>query len=394
MTQIFFMLTTLIIFLVVLSVLVLVHELGHFLTARKFGIRGEEFGLGFPPRFLGVYKDNNGKWKFVHGSKEIDPATYPGTIYSLNYFPLGGFVKIKGENGENGDADSFANKPIWQRAIVLSAGVSMNLVLAAVLFSICLMIGTVQSLENIDPSATVTDRRLSIVEVQKNSPAEKSGIKAGDALLSINKQAFDNYGDLKKFTNSNAGKVLTYEVRRGTAIQEFELTPGVNPDNKDEAIAGIGVAEIGKVKYPWYMAPWQGIKQTAFATWAILLAFGGLIKGIFIGQGVSADVAGPVGIAALTGQVARMGFVYLMQFTALLSINLAIINILPIPALDGGRLLFIAIEKLKGRPVKHELETITHTIGMALLMLLIIVVTFKDILKFSDKFVALWHMVF
>lgn len=388
------MFTTLIIFLVVLSVLVLVHELGHFLTARKFGIRGEEFGLGFPPRFLGVYKDNNGKWQFVHGAKEIDPASYPGTIYSLNYFPLGGFVKIKGENGENTDTDSFANKPIWQRAVVLSAGVSMNLVLAAVLFSICLMLGTSQSLENVDPSASVSGRHLSIVEVQQNSPAEKSGIKAGDTLLSINKVSFENYTDLKSYTNKNAGKALTYAIKRGTDIKEFKLTPQVNPANKNEAIAGIGVAEIGTVKYSWYEAPWQGIKQTAFATWAILMAFGGLIKGIFMGQGVSADVAGPVGIAALTGQVARMGFIYLMQFTALLSINLAIINFLPLPALDGGRVLFLAIEKLKGRPVKHELESVIHTIGFALLMLLVVVVTFRDIFKFSDKFVALWHMIF
>ncbi|MEI8361158.1 MAG: RIP metalloprotease RseP [bacterium] len=388
------MFVTLLIFLAVLSVLVLVHELGHFLTARRFGIRGEEFGLGFPPRFLGLYKDFEGKWKVVHGNKPIDPSTYPTTIYSLNYFPLGGFVKIKGENGENVDKDSFVNKPIWQRAVVLSAGVSMNLVLAAFLFTVCFMVGTAQSLENVDPSATITERHLSIIEVQKDSPAEKSGIKAGDTLLTIDKHEFVDYEGLKGYTNKNANKELTYVVKRGNEIKDFKITPRASANNKNEVVAGIGVAEIGIVKYSWYEAPWQGIKQTAFATWAILLAFGGMIKGIFMGHGVSADVAGPVGIAALTGQVARMGFVYLMQFTALLSINLAIINFLPLPALDGGRVLFLGIEKIKGRPVKTEIETIIHTIGFALLMLLVIVVTFKDIFKFSDKFVAIWQRFF
>ena len=145
------------------------------------------------------------------------------------------------------------------------------------------------------------------------------------------------------------------------------------------------------VKYPWHLAIAEGIKTTIVLTWLIMVAFYELIKGLFVGQGVSADLAGPVGIAVITGQVARMGFVYILQFTALLSINLAIINFLPIPALDGGRVLFLIIEKFKGSPVKKEIETAIHNIGFSLLMLLVLIVTFRDVARFGDKFKALWE---
>lgn len=157
---------------------------------------------------------------------------------------------------------------------------------------------------------------------------------------------------------------------------------------------GVAISEVGMVKYPWYYAIWEGFKTTFMMVWAILVAFYELFKGLILGHGVSADVAGPVGIAVLTGQVARMGVIYIMQFTAMLSINLAIINFLPLPALDGGRVLFLIIEKIKGRPVKRELEAAIHNIGFMLLMVLVLLITFRDVMKFGDKFRMLFDRIF
>jgi regulator of sigma E protease len=387
------MILTIVAFVLVLSVLVFVHELGHFGTARYFGIKSEEFGLGFPPRFLGYYKNLEGKWKMVRGSKQVEDAS--DTIYSLNYVPLGGFVKIKGEDAVDGapiDPDSFIAKPIWQRSIVISAGVTMNMILAAVLLSIGLMFGIPQALDGLSDRAIVTDRKVVVAEAVGGSPAEKAGIKVGDIIESADGQAINNFQELQKFNEDHVGKAAIYLVKRGDQELGYGITPEIRSETGKGGI-GIAAVETGLVSYPWYWAPWEGLKQTYALTVAILKAFGHMFYGIFTGQGVSADVAGPVGIAALTGQVARMGIIYLLQFTALLSINLAIINFLPIPALDGGRLLFMIIEKIKGRPVKRELETAIHNIGFVLLMVMVVFVTYKDLAKYAYKFVDLWHWV-
>src|SRR3990167_5757370 len=178
------MLLTIIVFIIVLSILVFAHELGHFLTARRFGVRAEEFGWGFPPRAFGIYKNHHGKWKSVWGGGEINDC--PDTVYSINWLPLGGFVKIKGENGpsassglaEDEEADSFAGKPIWQRAIMLSAGGAMNIFLAMALIMIGFLVGLPQSLDNsLDARAQISDRKIQIVQVTKNTPAEAAGLK-------------------------------------------------------------------------------------------------------------------------------------------------------------------------------------------------------------------------
>ncbi|KKQ61456.1 MAG: Membrane-associated zinc metalloprotease [Parcubacteria group bacterium GW2011_GWE2_38_18] len=370
------MLTTLI-FLIVLSVLVFVHELGHFFTARKFGIKAEEFGIGFPPRAYGIYKSISGKWKRVRGSKTVEDAA--DTIYSINWLPLGGFVKIKGEDGENVDPDSFASKKIWQRAIVLSAGVFMNIVLAAVLISIGLMIGSPQALDGLGKGAIVKDQQIQVVQVAENSPAKQAGIIAGDLILSIEDKKFATYQEIQNFVDENKGKVLNYKIKRNNEELNFKIQPEIREETGKGGV-GVVLVESGTVRYPWYAAIWQGIKQTVLLTWAILVAFYELFRNLFMGQSVGADVAGPIGIAKLTGQVARLGVMHLIQFTALLSINLAIINFLPIPALDGGRILFLIIEKIKGKPVKKELEAIIHNVFFLLLMALILVITFKDVL--------------
>ena len=387
------MLLTIITFFIVLSVLVLAHEFGHFMMARKFGVKAEEFGLGFPPRAFGVYKNNQGQWKFIRGAKEISDC--PGTIYSINWLPLGGFVKIKGENGEGqNEADSFAGKKIWQRVFMLSAGVVMNIVLAAVLISAGFMIGLPQALDGeLSARAHVSDKKIQIVQVMENTPAESAGLLIGDTILSIDNNNFSKYQELQDYVASNVGNKLIYKIKRGQDITETSIIPALMPEINRGGI-GIAITETGIVSYPWYLAIFEGIKTTFILTWAIIVAFYELIKGLIFGQGVTADLSGPVGIATLTGQVARMGLVYLLQFTALLSINLAVINFLPFPALDGGRILFLIIEKIKRSPVKAEVEGAIHNIGFALLMLLILIVTFRDIAKFGYVFQNFFEKIF
>jgi len=366
---------------------VFAHELGHFLVARKFGVRAEEFGIGFPPRLFGFYKSESGKWKKVVGGKQVDDAA--DTIYSVNWFPLGGFVKL-GEDEEGGDdPNHFANKKIWQRAAMISAGVAMNIVLAAVLIIAGFVMGFPQALDNVGSGARITDKKIQIVEIMPDSPAAAAGLKAGDTIIDIDGRRFNNYKDLQEFVGARAGEELSYNIGRGGKEMKKNIVPVIMEETGTAGI-GVGIIETGIVKYPFFTAVWEGIKATVILTWTIIIAFYSLIKGIVAGNGVSADIAGPVGIAAMTGQVARMGAVYVLQFAALLSINLAIINFLPFPALDGGRIVFLLVEKIKGSPVKKEVEAAIHNIGFALLMLLILVITFKDVAKFGHWFKAIW----
>ena len=381
---------TLITFLIVLSILVFVHELGHFLAARYFSVKAEEFGFGFPPRAIGFYKDFNGKWKKVRGNKEVRDAA--DTIWSLNWIPLGGFVKIKGEDGGNNDPDSFSTKKAWQRAIILLAGVTMNILLAAVLFSFGFMIGLPQNLDNdFNPRAQITDKQIQVIQVLPNSPAQKAGVQIGDIIKSINNIEFYNFNDLQRYVREHINEELEYKIIRGDKEIQLKIKPQILSETEKGGI-GVAIAEVGLVRYPFYIAFWEGIKSAIFLTWAIILAFYELLKNLIMGNGLNAEVAGPVGIAALTGQMARMGISYLIQFTALLSINLAIINAFPFPALDGGRLLFLVVEKIKGSPVKRELENTIHYIGFALLMLLVVVVTFKDVRHYVN-FYNLWQNI-
>lgn len=393
------MLLTIIIFILVLSILVFVHELGHFAVAKKFKVKVEEFGIGFSPRIFGwqIWREPETaikKWRIIRGNREIIEEDQKfGTVYSLNWLPLGGFVKIKGQDGEEQeDADSFASHSIWQRFLILSAGVAMNGVLAMILIIIGFMIGMPQTTGDVGPSAQISEHKIQIVKVFKDSPASKAELKVGDVIMGIDNQQFNNYSGLQKYVAEHSGQKLNYKIKRGSAEIISQITPEIRQETGKGGV-GVAISETGIVKYPWHIAIWQGIKTTFILIWAILVAFFELFKGLILGHGLSAEMAGPVGIAALTGEVARMGFVYLMQFIALLSINLAILNFLPFPALDGGRILFLIIEKIKGSPVKKELENIAHSIGFLLLMLLVVVVTCKDISRFGNVFKTIWEKI-
>lgn len=354
---------TFIIFIAVLALLVLVHEAGHFFVARRAGVRVDEFGFGFPPRLFKV-------------------GTKAGTVYSINIIPLGGFVKIKGEEGQDKeDVDSFAHKKPWVRSLILSAGVFMNVALAAVLLSVGFMIGIPAVIgDDLPTGARITNQEVGVIEVLPDSPAAKAGIQGGDAIARVNDELVANQEDaFTKISSAAAQGVVRIEVKRGKEIKTFALEPIVIPEVGRPAI-GVGLVDMGLVHLPWYRAIPEGIIATGMFLWDILRSFGALVAGAFRGAPIADQLSGPVGIAVMTGQAARLGISYLLQTTALLSLNLALVNALPIPALDGGRLLFVAIEKLRrGKAVSKNAERWMHTIGLALLLLLVIAVTAKDI---------------
>jgi len=379
------MFTTIIIFIIILSILVFAHELGHFWTAKKLGLMPKEFGFGFPPRIGGFYKTKQGKWRWKWGGGKVDDMT--GTIYSMNWLPLGGFVNL-GEDDDLGgdekvknDPKHFKNQKPWKRGIILTAGVLMNLILAAVFFSIGYMIGLPKVIDEVSPGARVSGKNIQIIQVLDNTPAKDAGLQMGDIISSVDDQVFEDYEELSVLAASSVDKELNYKVKRGDEELNLIIIPEPIFENDNIPGIGIAIAETGLVSYPWYQAIWEGIKTTIFLTWYIIVAFAILIKNLVMGQGAGVEIAGPVGIANMTGQMAQLGFVYILQFAAILSINLAIINYLPFPALDGGRVLFLIIEKLRGRPVSEKLETFMHNLGFILLMLVVIAVTFRDIMK-------------
>ncbi|MDP1833711.1 MAG: RIP metalloprotease RseP [Candidatus Moranbacteria bacterium] len=370
---------TIILFIAILGVLIFVHELGHFVTARRNGVKADEFGFGFPPRMAGFVRDEaTGKFKFVWGNKDIESKH---TVYSINWIPLGGFVKIKGEDGSGvAEPDSFAAKKAWPRIKILAAGVVMNLVFAWFAISLSLMIGAPEAIDY-NAGTDVPGSKIQISQIMPGSPAERAGLKIGDEIVrsSDGHVIFGNISDFQNFNKDNRNKEVAFNIKRG---DETILIKAVPEEKDGQGVIGVSLVQTVVVKYPVYQAVWKGAIAVYDLTILILVSLGVILAGIFTGHGVGADVSGPIGIAILTKQVAALGFVHILQFAAMLSINLAIINALPIPALDGGRILFILIEKIKGSPISQKAEQSMHTVGFMLLILLMIAVTLRDVFKF------------
>ncbi len=384
-------------FLIVLAVLVISHEFGHFIAARKTGMKVEEFGFGFPPRIFGLQfkKDGSKKWRLVKGNRDLNESdTEYDTVYSFNWLPLGGFVKIKGENGEDkNDPQSFASKKPWQKAVVLSGGVVMNVVLAAVLLIAGYMIGLPQNLDNMADVSNIKDRRIEILQVLPGKPAQLAGIQDGDVVLQIDALQNPRLKQLQDYIDQHKNQEVLLKFGRGQETIEKKITPVVYSDTGRGGL-GIAIAEIGTVHYPFFSAIWEGIKATGWYLKEIVVAFYLLITGLFAGHGAGDAVSGPVGVAVMTGKVARLGLIYLIQFMAMLSLNLAVFNILPIPALDGGRLLFVLISKIRRKEVSQKLEGMFHMVGFALLMLLVVAVTVRDVSNFRGVIGAFFHRFF
>jgi len=363
---------TFILVILIISLLILVHEWGHFYSARKLGVKVEEFGFGFPPKLFSFTKK--------------------GVRYSLNLLPLGGFVKIKGEDGsKREDLDSFASKSFSQRAWILSAGVIMNVFLCVVLLALGFSLGIPQVLSDLPEYASVRDRKIQVVDIFPDSPAAQAGLALGDVIVgsgerqgdgSINTTVLDATESLQAFLAEHVDTEVLLLVKHPSesAPTFISVTPQFRPDIGRGGI-GIALVETGLVSYPWYRSPFKAVEATATLTKQIFVAFGGLLSDLVVRQEVSVDVAGPVGIAVLTGEVVDQGAIYVLYFIAVLSLNLAILNFIPFPALDGGRFLFLVIEKLRRKPVDQRIEGVIHMVGFGLLLLLVLLVTIRDIIQ-------------
>ncbi|OGI25384.1 MAG: RIP metalloprotease RseP [Candidatus Moranbacteria bacterium RBG_13_45_13] len=296
-------------------------------------------------------------------------------------------MKITGEDGEEkSNPKSFAAKSPFARIRILAAGVAMNFLLAAALFSAGFYFGVPQLAEEAG-GGSVRNEKIQIVEVGKNTPAEAMGLRMGDEILGAigsdgNFTKFSSVETVQDFAKENKGGQITLDIKRGKEELKLSGTPRTDFPEGDGPL-GIALAKTVEVSYPWHQAIWLGVQYTFSLTITFVSFLFALIWRLIAGQPAGIDVSGPVGIAVLTGQVVQLGFSYLIRFTAMLSVNLAIINILPIPALDGGRILFILIEKLKGSPVSQKFEQRAHNFGFALLITLMVFVTFRDFARFD-----------
>ncbi len=363
---------SILIFIIILLVLVLVHEFGHFFTAKSFGIRVDEFGFGFPPKLFGFKKGE--------------------TEYTFNALPLGGFVRIFGESPDeenmNGpDADrSFVNKPKWKQALVLFAGIFSNFLLAWILFSICFMSGFPTSVGSEPNGSQLSDVHLVVLSVLPKSPAETAGLKIGDKILNItsgkNSTSYVSPETIQSFVVSSAGKEIDIGYTRGqnSEINLAKILPVENKtDNKPEI--GISMDMIGNVKLPFLNAFFEGMRFTLSMTKNTAVGLYTLIAQSIHGKANLSEVSGPVGLVGIVGDAYKFGFVYLLSFTALISINLAIINVIPFPALDGGRIFFLLIEKIKGSRMNPKVANTLNMIGFYLLIFLMLVITYHDVVK-------------
>lgn len=358
---------TAIIFIIVIGVLVLVHEFGHFVFAKKAGMKVEEFGFGFPPRMIG--------WKKGE------------TIYSINWIPFGGFVKITGEDGEVRGPGTFSSASFGQRMMVIVAGVMMNFILAALLLVIVNFFGLRIGLPD-GNTIHARDVKVQVISVSKNSPAEKAGFQPLDAIVGYRENGsevmVEDTESVQKAVASHAGHELVLEIERGSTQIELPVTPRLNPPEGEGAL-GVSLALTGVVNYPWYESIWRGVSDAGILAINTIQGYYLLLKTLFVHGKLLADVSGPVGIATLTGQAARVGINYLLQFVAMISLNLAVLNIIPFPALDGGRALILIIEKVKGSPVRKNVEGWINMSGFYLLIALMLYITYKDIAKFFIK---------
>ena len=364
---------SIIIFIIILSALIIVHELGHFLVAKKFDIRVDEFGLGFPPRVTKLF-------------------TWKGTPFTLNWLPFGGFVKIFGENPTESSqlggsaskyleaeppSESFQSKNRGIQASVLVAGVTGNFLFAWFLISLGFIVG-LPAPANF--SLPVENARTVITAVLPATPAATAGLKSGDVILSLSR------GEIHSLLTPEAASLfiaesrepVTFTVERGKKISEKVVIPAENII-ADRLAVGVSMDVIGIVKLPLHKALWYGLKTTSELTLLTGRAIGAFIGQGLLGRANLSGITGPIGIVGMVGDVRELGLTYLLTFTALLSINLTIINLLPFPALDGGRLLFVGIEGVTRRSIPPRIFNVLNTASFALLILLMLLITVQDV---------------
>jgi len=338
------MIFSIIIVLFSLIGLMVLHEFGHFVIAKKCGVKVEEFGIGYPPRLFG---------------KKIGE-----TIYSINLLPFGAFVRMPGEIEHLEDSRSFFKKPVWQRILIVVGGVVSFWIISFLIFSLV-------------PSG------VAISGIQENSPAFVAGLKVGDIVEKITVGNSDYYvfkiSDAQKIINDNKGREININIQRGKERLGISVIPRVSPPPGEGALGiglGYGAAERN---YPLYEAPVKGLLRTYEFTLEIPIGWGTAISNVIKGQPTGVQVMGPVGIFSLFSEVLKGGTALFFLFLALISLYMAVFNILPIPALDGGKLLFLGIEAIRRKPVSQKVEQNVTAFFFGLLILLMIFVTIKDV---------------
>ena len=345
------MFITIISFLFVFTIITLVHEFGHLVFAKRAGIAVPEFGVGFGPNIFSFTKNN--------------------TTYKINLLPILGYVKIAGldaddEQEKNIPADQkYCNKRVSQKFVPSFTGAVINLILGFMVFSLVFMIAGVP-----------TGISKEISAISPGNEAAKVGLQAGDELIAINGRKYAKAEDLVKHIHQSAGKKLRLTIERDGSKKHITAVPQLNKKMKIGLI-GFSLRAVYKKVAPW-TAVWYGLKETG----ALIVMILTLVGKLFIGRLSLFDLAGPVGIAQITGQYARHGFLSLMSFLAFFSINVGILNLLPIPALDGGRLVFVVIVAVRGKPVPLEKENKFHYVGLFALLGLLAILTINDILRF------------
>lgn len=356
---------SIIIFLIILSVLVFVHELGHFGVAKFFGVRVDEFGMGFPPRAKKLFTRN-------------------GTDYTLNWLPIGGFVKIYGEDSlPDTDPDyarSFVARPWYAQLLILVAGVVMNIILAWVLFSVSHMSGTLTPV-TADNIGHIKNSQLYIVGVMPDSPAHTADIVAGDIIHTVttDKSILVN-PTLETFVSTiqNSQGVVTLDIQHGKDRRTVSVTPQVIEGSRK---LGVMPELLGFEKHGFFQSLVLGAETTYHTAGATVAAFGKLIGDALRGHGDVSTLTGPVGLVGVVGDASRLGWSFVIHLAAVISINLAILNILPFPALDGGRIVIVLIETITRRKINPNIVGWINTIGFFLLIALMVFITVKDVIK-------------
>lgn len=354
-----------------MAVLIFVHELGHFIVAKKSGIRVDEFAIGFPPKIFGWQRGE--------------------TKYVLNLIPFGGYVKIFGENPDEDSisgADSkrsFVNAKKWKQVSVLIAGIAFNVLFAWLLISISFMFGSTVPIgegTNQDYAKYVKESHVILTGVLADSPAEKAGLKQGDKFLAMEAVTGNdlNTTKVRELIEGDADSKIDVLFERNGKVNVATIIPELNPESNKKMI-GISMENVGIVQLNPLLALWKGAEVTITSTKDIAVGLAKFIGQSFRGQGDFSQVSGPVGIVGLVGDAAHFGFAYFLGFVAFISLNLAVINLVPFPALDGGRILFVIIEVITRRPIKPKVANALNSIGFLILISLMLIITYRDIVK-------------
>lgn len=330
---------TIIYAIIIFCLLIFVHEFGHFIVAKACDVKVNEFAVGMGPAIL---KKRKGE-----------------TLYSIRVFPIGGFCAMEGEDEDSEDKRALNNKPAWQRALIFAAGAFMNLITAIILMIIV---------------AFATGQATTVIDdVVDNSPAYEAGIQQGDEITAVNGNAISDWADIVSAIGESTEKSVSITINRNGA------DINVNAELEYDENAGrnkIGIMPVLEHK------PLASVKDGIKNTWNLTVMMYDIIKQLITGEASASELSGPVGIVYVVNQSAKAGIIYVVYLAALLSLNLAIMNMLPFPALDGGRLVFLVIRKITGKRVTDEMEGKIHFIGIVLLMLLMIYVTWNDIIRF------------